>query len=326
MMVPITIRWRRCCHRAVPRRNNRKNFHRFVEGENDGIASRRAAIGWQPFVGNGDQVEHPIFRISPFVRWRLTPALHRSLSKPTALGGARQAEAVELGPSRAMVHIVDDDPSFAAAIERRLRQAGYEVATYATAQALLHQLPTGDEPSCLLIDVRLPDLDGPALQRRLGELGSTMPIIFLTGFADTRIVVQTLKAGALDFLTKPVAPTICFTPSRTPSSSASIAHQQGTLDGIRARLATLTPRERQVFDLIIRGNTNKAVGRALDCTERTVKAHRLKVMEKMKVQTLADWSCWPSGSAPWRRPDRQLNNFTVPSCCCPIGQHVGNPT
>ncbi len=86
-----------------------------------------------------------------------------------------------------------------------LTQAGYTVTTYATAQHLLDNLPTGDEPGCIILDVRLPGLDGPALQRRLGELGSTMPIIFLTAYSDTRIVVQTLKAGALDFLAKPVA-------------------------------------------------------------------------------------------------------------------------
>ena len=86
-----------------------------------------------------------------------------------------------------LVHIVDDDPSFLTAIERRLTHAGYEVATYATAQQLLDNLPTDTEASCLLIDVRIPDLDGPALQQRLGELGSTLPIIFLTAYADTPV-------------------------------------------------------------------------------------------------------------------------------------------
>ena len=104
-----------------------------------------------------------------------------------------------------LVHIVDDDQFFLTAMERRLTQADYEVATYATAQQLLDNLPTDTMASCLLIDVRLPDLDGPALQQRLGELGSTLPIIFLTAYADTRLVVKALKAGAYDFLTKPVA-------------------------------------------------------------------------------------------------------------------------
>ena len=103
------------------------------------------------------------------------------------------------------IHIVDDDPSFRTAMERRLKQAGYNVATYTSAQQLLDRLPTGNEPSCIILDVQMPGLDGPALQKRLSELGSTLPIIFLTGHADTPTVVQTLKAGAQDFLTKPVA-------------------------------------------------------------------------------------------------------------------------
>ena len=107
--------------------------------------------------------------------------------------------------SQGRVHIVDDDASLRVAMGRRLTQAGYMVTTYATAQRLLDNLPTGDEPGCIILDVQMPGLAGPALQKRLGELGSTMPIIFLTAYADTRFVVQTLKAGALDFLTKPVA-------------------------------------------------------------------------------------------------------------------------
>ena len=122
----------------------------------------------------------------------------------------------------------------------------------------------------------------------MAGLGSTLPIIYVTGLADIRIVVQALKAGALDFLTKPVA-----SDELLPAIEKALAHhralrdQRRTLGGIRVRLAKLTPRERQVFDLIVRGNTNKAAGRALDCTDRTVKAHRLKVMEKLQVQTLA---------------------------------------
>ena len=89
-------------------------------------------------------------------------------------------------------------------MERRLKLAGYDVATYASAQHLLDRLPSGDEPSCLILDVRMPGLDGPALQKRLGELGARLPIIFLTGHADTPTIVRTIKAGADDFLSKPV--------------------------------------------------------------------------------------------------------------------------
>ena len=106
---------------------------------------------------------------------------------------------------QACVHIVDDDASFRAAMERRLKHAGYEVATYASALHLLVNLPTESVPSCILLDVRIPGLSGPELQERLSELGSTLPIIFLTGHPDVPTTVRTIKAGADDFLTKPVS-------------------------------------------------------------------------------------------------------------------------
>ena len=102
------------------------------------------------------------------------------------------------------VYIVDDDASFRRAMERRLKHAGYEVATYASAMHLLVSLPNESVPGCILLDVRIPELSGPELQSRLSELGSTLPIIFLTGHADIPTTVSTIKAGADDFLTKPV--------------------------------------------------------------------------------------------------------------------------
>jgi FixJ family two-component response regulator len=162
-----------------------------------------------------------------------------------------------------LVHIVDDDLSFLTAMERHLRHAGYEVAVYASAQALLDRLPSDSIPSCILLDVQIPDLDGPALQKQLGELGSTLPIIFLSGYRDIPITVRTIKAGAQDFLSKP-------------------------LNMARARLAKLTPRERQVFDLVVRGKINKQIAHTLGTTERTIKAHRHGLMEKMQVRSLAE--------------------------------------
>ncbi len=104
-----------------------------------------------------------------------------------------------------LVHVVDDDAAFRTAIERRLKQAGYEVATYPSAQHLLDRLPSETEVGCILLDVRIPDLNGTELQDRLRELGSTLPIIFLTGYPDIRLTVQTIRAGAEDFLIKPVS-------------------------------------------------------------------------------------------------------------------------
>jgi FixJ family two-component response regulator len=172
---------------------------------------------------------------------------------------------------------------------RRLKHAGYDVATYASAQQLLDRLPSHNEPSCIILDVRMPGLDGPALQKRLSELGPTLPIIFLTGHADTRTVVQTLKAGADDFLTKPVSSDDLLQAIERALAHHELARGLKTeLDMVRAHLAALTPRERQVFELVIRGKQNKQIANALGCTERTVKAHRHNVMEKMQVQSLAE--------------------------------------
>jgi FixJ family two-component response regulator len=194
---------------------------------------------------------------------------------------------VELGHSRGRVHVVDDDRSFARAIERRLKHAGYEVATYASAQQLLDDLPNGNEPSCIVLDVRIPGLSGPQLQQRLSELGSTVPIIFLTGHPDIPTTVRTIKAGAHDFLVKPVSSDDLFRAIEKAFELHQISRDvRGKLDSVRTRIETLTPRERQVFDLIVRGHTNKQVARALGCAERTIKAHRQRVMEKMQVQSL----------------------------------------
>jgi len=134
----------------------------------------------------------------------------------------------------------------------------------------------------------MPGLDGPALQSRLSELGSTLPIIFLTGHPDIPITVRTIKAGAVDFLTKPVSSNELLR-----AVERAIAHHEETrdlkskLDLVRAHMAALTPRERQVFDLVVRGRMNKQIAYELGTTERTIKAHRKMVMEKMQVQSVA---------------------------------------
>ena len=187
------------------------------------------------------------------------------------------------------VHIVDDDESFRTAIGRRLKMAGYQVATYPSAQQLLDRPPDESEPGCILLDVRIPGLSGPELQDHLTRLGSTLPIVFLSGFPDVPTTVRTIKAGAEDFLTKPVS-----SEQLLRAIEQAMAHQEAArgqrrkLEALRNLLATLTPRERQVFDRVVQGKINKQIGRELGATERTIKAHRHQVMEKMKVQSLAE--------------------------------------
>jgi FixJ family two-component response regulator len=188
-----------------------------------------------------------------------------------------------------VVHIVDDDVSFRTAVERRLKHDGYEVATYASAEHLLERLPAIGGLGCILLDVRMPRLSGPGLQERLSGLGSTLPIIFLTGHPDVPITVRAIKAGADDFLIKPVSSDVLLL-----AIERAIEHHKVTnglkskLDMVRAHVAALTPREWQVFELVIRGKQNKQIALALGCTERTIKAHRHGVMEKMQVRSLPE--------------------------------------
>ena len=188
-----------------------------------------------------------------------------------------------------LVHIVDDDASFRTAIERRLKKAGYGVATYPSAQHLLDRLPNESDLGCILLDVRIPGLSGPELQARLSELGSTLPIVFLTGYAEVQTTVRAIKAGAEDVLTKPVSSEeLLGAIERALAHHQVLRSQRNKLDGVRAHIAKLTPREREVFELVVRGKTNKQIANVLGTTERTIKAHRHQVMEKMQVQSLAE--------------------------------------
>ena len=185
-----------------------------------------------------------------------------------------------------IVHVVDDDPSFRTAIQRLLEKTGYRVVTYASAQQLLDQRPDENGPGCIILDVRMPGLSGPEVQGRLTEFGSTLPIVFLTGYMDIIVTVKALKAGADNFLIKPVS-----SDELLRAIDGAIAQHEttralkGQLEAHRDRLSTLTPRQRQVFEIIVR-KTNKLAARELGTTVRTIKAHRQVIMEKMNVQSL----------------------------------------
>jgi len=188
-----------------------------------------------------------------------------------------------------LVYVVDDDTSFRTAIERRLRIAGYEVEAFSSAQLLLDRVPVAERPGCILLDVKMPGLSGLELQSRLIELGSILPIVFVTGHADTPTTVRAIKAGAEDFLTKPASSEqLIAAIERALARYEAQRSERSKLDSILANLARLTPRERQVFDLIVRGKINKQIATELGTTERTVKAHRHEVMEKMQVRSLAE--------------------------------------
>jgi FixJ family two-component response regulator len=186
--------------------------------------------------------------------------------------------------------VVDDDVSFQTAIRRRLQLAGYEVQTYSSAEQFLDQQPNDNNQSgCLLLDVRIPGLNGPELQGRLHETGSTLPIVFVSAHEDIQTTVQAVKAGAEDFLIKPVTCDVLLAAIERAIARHDVSRKlQSELNLLRAHIATLTPREREVFDLVVRGKINKQIAFALGPTERTIKAHRHMVMEKMDVRSVAE--------------------------------------
>ena len=188
-----------------------------------------------------------------------------------------------------VVYIVDDDVSFHTATRQRLQLAGYEVQIYSSAEHFLDQQRDDSRLGCLLVDVKIPGLSGPGLQARLHEAGSTLPVVFVSAYDDIKTVVQTVKAGAEDFLIKPVTSDLLLAAiERAISRHDASRKRQSDLKVLRAQVATLTPRERQVFDLMIRGKINKQIAFALGPTERTIKMYRRNVMEKMNVHSLAE--------------------------------------
>ena len=188
-----------------------------------------------------------------------------------------------------VVYIVDDDVSFHTATRRRLQLAGYEVQVYSTAEKFLDQQRDDSRLGCLLLDVRIPGLGGPGLQAHLHEAGSTLPVVFISGSNEVETVVQTVKAGAEDFLITPVTSVVLLAAIERAIARHDVSRKlQSELNVLRARVARLTPRERQVFDLVVRGKINKQIAFELGATERTIKMHRHRVMEKMDVRTLGE--------------------------------------
>ena len=186
------------------------------------------------------------------------------------------------------VFIVDDDPAIRKAISRLLRSAGIALAAFASPKEFLAQYDPA-APGCLVLDIAMPGFNGLQLQAALGEKVSTLPIIFLTGHGDVSKSVQAMKRGAFDFLTKPVMGKDLLPVIRAAiEKDAAARRQQAGLSDIRAGLATLTPRERELLEYVVAGKLNKQIAADLGITEATVKMHRARVMEKMNVQSVAE--------------------------------------
>ncbi|EIM95854.1 two component LuxR family transcriptional regulator [Paraburkholderia hospita] len=187
--------------------------------------------------------------------------------------------------SASLVFVVDDDDSVCRALARLIQSAGYRVETFGSARAFLNRMPADDCPACLVLDIQLPDLSGLELAR---ELDPALPIIFITGHGDIAMGVGAMKAGATDFLPKPVSDTDLLRAIKQALARAvqtrAIRHE---LDSLRGRVERLTPREREVMALVVTGLLNKQVASELGTVEQTIKAHRRRVMAKMEATSLA---------------------------------------
>ena len=186
------------------------------------------------------------------------------------------------------VFVVDDEDSVRKALSRLLRSAEIEAVVFASAADFL-AAHDSDAPGCLLLDVAMPDLNGLELQQALAARGSNLPIIFLSGHADVPISVEAMKHGATDFLTKPVQDEVLLIAVRAAlEKDRADRIARAELADIAARLATLTRREREVLEHVVSGQLNKQIAGDLGTVEQTIKVHRARVMEKMKVQSLAE--------------------------------------
>jgi len=187
-----------------------------------------------------------------------------------------------------IVHVVDDDASWRKSVARLLSAAGYRVELYASAENFLQNADTG-APGCILLDVRMPGLTGLQLQQRMAEMRHALPIVFLSGHGDIPTSVLAIKAGAGDFLTKPVdAEVLLRAVEQAIAGDRDERARRGQLDALNSRVSALTPTERKVFDLVVRGRLNKQISAELGTAERTIKWHRHNIMQKLQLESLAE--------------------------------------
>jgi FixJ family two-component response regulator len=269
------------------------------------LKERRPALPIIFITGHGDETVRPRMLASgavdcllkPFSESALLDALYRAVGTPSN-GGVTRGNA-SLGdrtarshrsrrpPVGAIVFVVDDDVSVREAVEMLITSEGLRAETFTSAQQFLER-PRVSVPSCLVLDVSLPDFDGLDLQTRIADR-TDMPIIFITGYGDIPTSVRAMKAGAVDFLTKPFSDEVLLEAihNALDRSQAALSHE-GVLRKYRRAFESLSPREREVMRLVVAGKLNKQIGGELGISEITVKAHRGKVMRKMNAESLPD--------------------------------------
>ena len=193
-----------------------------------------------------------------------------------------------MNPAEPTVYVVDDDVSVRSALERLLKSVGVTVKTFSSAQEFLDQA-TPEESGCLIVDLRMPGMSGLDLQDQLSARQLSLPVIFLTGYGTVPASVQAMKAGAVDFLEKPVEDqTLINAVHKALETDRQSRLIQAEIKAIRQHVASLTPREYEVLPLIISGRLNKQVAAKLGTTEKTIKVHRARILEKMQCSSLAE--------------------------------------
>lgn len=192
-----------------------------------------------------------------------------------------------------VVYLIDDDPGIQDAMRRLLKSVGLQLQTYSHAQEFLEKKEKGDpttsHPGCLVLDIRMPGMSGLELQQRLQDRGDDLPIIVVSGHADVPMTVRAIKAGALDFLEKPFNEQVLLDRIQEGiQESLRRRSEQGERSQIEARVKTLTPREREVLDMLVSGKPNKTIATDLNISRKTLDIHRGKVLQKMQAETVAD--------------------------------------
>jgi FixJ family two-component response regulator len=212
--------------------------------------------------------------------------MHSSGSKSP--NGSSDPPASESVARSGVVHIIDDDASFRQTVARMMKTAGYQVVEYESAEHVFENLAQM-ERGCILLDVQMPGMMGPQLQELLVRSGCHLPVVFISGYNDLPTTVRTIKAGAEDFLLKPISRGILLEAvERALNKFDEDAAKNARRHDLQALIAKLTPREDQVFRLVIRGTMNKQIAYSLGTSERTIKAHRHNIMSKLDADTVAD--------------------------------------